>query len=310
MLQPVKASATFYSEDSVMPMKPKTAAELVASIDQVVSLPEVCLRINEMVEDANSSVEDISQVIMQDTNLSARLLRLVNSAYYGLPGKVATISRAITFVGTAELRDLTIVTTSCRLFSGIPSSMINMQDFWHFSIATGILARQFSKQCNLLHPERLFVVGVLHDIGRLVLLWHLTSLARDILLIARGKNQLFTQAEQDVLGFSHGEVGYELIRSWQLPRSISEVIRHHHEPGSATEHRMETALVHIAQALAYDLVWPSDTDSSSDNIDDQAWEITGLSLTQCQETLGQVGLQIVELYTVLVGNAVKRTAPR
>ena len=225
-----------------------------------------------MVEDANSSAQDISKVIMQDANLSARLLRLVNSAYYGLPGKVATISRAITFVGTSELRDLTIVTTSCNLFSGIPGSMINMKDFWHFSIATGILARQFSRQCNLLNPERLFVVGVLHDIGRLVLLSYLTSQARDILLIAHGKNQLFTSAEEEVLGFTHCEVGYELIRSWQLPQSISDAIRHHHHPESATEHQLEAALIHIAQALAYDLVWPSESDTSTENIDEKAWD--------------------------------------
>lgn len=290
-------------------MKPKTARELVANIDQVVSLPEVCLRINQMVEDAESSAQDIAQVIMQDANLSARLLRLVNSAFYGLPGKVATISRAITFVGTTELRDLTIVTTSCNLFSGIPGSMINMKDFWHFSIATGILARQLSKQCDLLHPERLFVVGVLHDLGRLVILWHLTTQARDILLIARGKNQLLIQAEAEVLGFSHDEVGYELIRSWQLPESISDAIRHHHDPESAAEQRLESALLHIAQALAYDLVWPSETDTSAENIAEKAWEITGLSLTQCQQTLGEVGLQIMELYALLVGNAAQNRTP-
>jgi len=290
-------------------MKPKTARELVANIDQVVSLPEVCLRINQMVEDAESSAQDIAQVIMQDANLSARLLRLVNSAFYGLPGKVATISRAITFVGTTELRDLTIVTTSCNLFSGIPGSMINMKDFWHFSIASGILARQLSKQCDLLHPERLFVVGVLHDLGRLVILWHLTTQARDILLIARGKNQLLIQAEAEVLGFSHDEVGYELIRSWQLPESISDAIRHHHDPESAAEQRLESALLHIAQALAYDLVWPSETDTSAENIAEKAWEITGLSLTQCQQTLGEVGLQIMELYALLVGNAAQNRTP-
>ncbi|MCB1860666.1 MAG: HDOD domain-containing protein [Gammaproteobacteria bacterium] len=290
-------------------MKPITANELVASIDQAVSLPEVCLRINEMVEDASSSAQDISQVIMQDANLSARLLRLVNSAYYGLPGKVSTISRAITFVGTEELRDLTIVTTSCKMFSGIPSSMINMRDFWHYSIATGILARQFSRQCNVLHPERLFVVGVLHDIGRLVILWHLSTLARDILLIAHGKNQLFSAAEQEVLGFTHSEVGYELCQNWKLPQSIANIIRFHHQPGSAKEHRLETALVHIAQALAYDLVWPSESDTSVDNIDEQTWELSGLSLTQCQETLGEAGLQIMELYSLLVGNAARHRTP-
>lgn len=292
-------------------MKPKTAQDLVANIDQLVSLPEVCVRINEMVEDANSSAQDISQVIMQDANLSARLLRLVNSAYYGLPGKVATISRAITFVGTRELRDLTVVTASCSLFNGIPSSMINMKDFWHYSIASGILARQFAKQCKVMHPERLFVVGVLHDIGRLVILCHLTSLARDILLIAHGKNQLLTHSEDEVLGFNHADVGYALTRRWQLPESVSNAIRYHHRPGSAAEQQRDSAIVHIAEGLAYDLVWPSTLDSATENIDAQVWEITGLSLQQCQESLEETSLQIMELYSLLIGNTVsQRRAPR
>jgi len=292
-------------------MKPKTAQELVANIDQLVSLPEVSLRINEMVEDESSSAQDISKVIMQDADLSARLLRLVNSAYYGLPGKVATISRAITFVGTRELRDLTVVTASCSLFSGIPSSMINMKDFWHYSIASGILARQFAKQCGATQPERLFVVGVLHDIGRLVILCHLTSLARDILLIAHGKNQLLTHAEDEVLSFNHTDVGYELTRKWQLPQSVSDAIRYHHNPGRAIEHQLDSAIVHIAEGLAYDLVWPSTMDSATDNLDEQVWGITGLSLEQCQEALEETSLQIMELYSLLVGGTVsQRQAPR
>jgi len=254
-----------------------------------------------MVEDANSSANDISQVIMQDADLSARLLRLVNSAFYGLGRKVDTISRAVTFIGTKELRDLSIIATSCNLFNGIPGNMMSMKDFWHYAIATGILARQLSSQCNLLHPERLFVIGVLHDIGRLVILQHLTSQSRDILLIAHGKNQLLTAAEEEVLGFSHSEVGFELMRRWQLPESICHSIRHHHTPGSAEEYRLESALVHISQALAYDLVWPDESDASADNIDDAAWEISKLSLEQCQDALGDVGQQIMALFSVLVG---------
>lgn len=111
------------------------------------------------------------------------------------------------------------------------------------------------------------------------------------------------------MGFTHCDVGYELAQSWQLPQSISNAIRHHHDPVSATEHLLESAILHIAQALAYDLVWPSETDSSTDSIDAQAWGITGLSLEQCREMLGEVGLQIMELYTLLVGNAVRRRTP-
>ena len=290
-------------------MNSLTPTRLVQEIQQVVSLPDACVRLNELIDDPKSSALDIADVIIQDTDLSARLLRVVNSAFYALPGPVETISRAVTIVGTKELRDLAVVTAACDLFQGIPSELLNMNDFWHYSVTTGILARALAAECHVLHKERLFVMGVLHDIGRLVILQHLPAQARDILLITNTRLDLLPYAENEVLGFTHAEVGFELVRNWGLPESIATVVHWHHDPIGVEEFQLETALIHIGQVLAFDLVWRGDQMQSLACIEPQVWEITGLSADKCMALGAEVGAQIMELFSVLMGDNGNRRNP-
>ena len=284
-----------------MNMTPTTALQLVQGVQQLVSLPEACFRVNEMIEDPASSAVDFAAVITQDADLSARLLRLVNSAYFALPGPVETISRAVTIVGTGELRDLAVMTAACDLFQGIPADMFNMSDFWHYAVATGVFARKLASECDVLHAERLFVMGVLHDVGRLVILQHLGQLARDILLLAQNKAELLSYAEQEVLGFTHAEVGYELSKTWRLPQSICSAIRFHHQPAAADSYRLEAALVHIGQLMAHNLVWGESPLDALDEIDGSVWDVTGLSSDDCRRCGSEAGQQIMAMFSVLMG---------
>jgi len=272
-----------------------TVTELVANLDQLVALPEVCVRVNQMIDSPRYSATDIGEVISQDTDLSARLLRTVNSAMYGLPMPVETISRAVTVIGTRDLRDLAIMTAARQLFHGIPSDLMNMTEYWHYAISTGAYARSMAKRCNILHGERLFVMGVLHDIGRLAILQHLPDQARDILLIAEGDDDLLSTAEQDVLGFDHAEVGYELLKQWGLPSSIQEVARYHHAVEKAGGHKLEIALVHIGCVIASGEAWGYDLEESLSRIHPMAWDITGLEAAEIEEIMEATADQIVEM---------------
>lgn len=280
---------------------PATAAELVQGIERLVALPEVCFRVNEMLEDPSSAAADFASVIVQDADLSARILRLVNSAYFALPTPVETISRAVTIVGTQQLRDLAMLTTACDLFHGIPPDLFNMSDFWHYAVATGVFAQGLAAHSNILHRERLFVMGVMHDLGRLVIMQHLGQQARDILLLAESRTELLSYAEQEVLGYTHADVGYELAEAWGLPASIGDAIRFHHKPMTATSHQMEAALIHLGQAMAHDLVWEQGDDFPEDNIDAGLWQVTGLSPDICRRCRSEAGQQITGLFSVLMG---------
>ena len=280
---------------------PTTARQLVQGLQQLVALPEVCFRVNEMIEDPSSSAADFAAVITQDADLSARLLRLVNSAYYALPGPVETISRAVTIVGTGELRDLAVVTAACDLFRGIPADVFNMGDFWHYAVATGVFSRKLASECSVLHAERLFVMGILHDVGRLVIMQHLGSQARDILLLTQNKAELLSYAETEVLGFTHAEVGYELLGSWQLPESICDTVRFHHRPAAAEAYQLEASLVHIGQLMAHNLVWGDGPQEGLDEISHSVWDITGLSPDHCRKWASRAGEEILGMFSLLMG---------
>ena len=109
----------------------------IEDITDIPSLPEIFIRVNEVVNNPRSSLEDVGKVISEDTGLTARLLKIVNSAFYGFPSHIETISRAVTIVGTQQLRDLALATSVIRLFSGIPHDLLDMESFWRHSVACG-----------------------------------------------------------------------------------------------------------------------------------------------------------------------------
>ncbi|MES9849208.1 MAG: HDOD domain-containing protein, partial [Candidatus Thiodiazotropha sp.] len=203
-----------------------TPQQLVIEIESLVSLPDVCVKVNRLIDAPNYSVATLGDIISQDTDLSARLLRLVNSAFFNLKVPVETISRAITIIGTNELRNLVMATTAARIFTGIPGDLVDMTEYWRYSITAGVVAGELAKRCNVLHSERLFVMGVLHDIGRLAIYLKMPQESRDILLITGGDDTLLPDAENDVLGFTHMDVGEALLRKWKLPESIVSVVAH------------------------------------------------------------------------------------
>lgn len=274
---------------------------LIESAGTLVSLPEVCIRVNEMIDDPTCIATDVGDVIAQDTALSGRLLKLVNSAFYGFPGKIETLSRAITIVGTRDLRDLAIMTSACDMFTDIPPDLVNMETFWRYSLSCGVASRAFAQQCSVLHPERLFVMGVLHDIGRLLMFKECSVEYRDILLMSRAQDGLLPAAEKEVLGFTHCEVGALLAKHWQLPDSICSIIKNHHTPDQCEAAPLENALIHIGAAVADILVWNGDLLLLEEQVAPITWRITGLNAKQCIGLVEEHSHEIQELYGVLVG---------
>ncbi len=229
-----------------------TPQGLVASIDDLVTLPEVALRIARMVDDPSSSATDIGREISHDAALTARLLRIANSPAFGHHGKIATISRAITVLGVRQVRDLTVGLTAIRTFDGIGNELVTMASFWRHSLLCAVAAGQIAAQRARGRDESPFVAGLLHDIGQLVLFSRAPVPARQALLMSADSAEdlgLFL-CERQVLGFDHGAIGLALAKKWGLPRALQECIEFHHEPERAQEHPLDVATVHIANTAA------------------------------------------------------------
>lgn len=277
-----------------------TPQELVNEIEKLVALPDVCVKVNRLIDAPNYSAATLGDLITQDTDISARLLRLVNSAFFNLQAPVETISRAITVIGTTELRSLVMATTAVRVFTGIPGDLVDMAEFWRYSMSTGVIAGELAARCRVLHAERLFVMGVLHDIGRLAIYLKLPDESRDIHLVTGGDDRLLPDVEAEMLGFTHMEVGEALLRQWNLPESIVTVVANHHRPAEARLYRLETALIHMASQLSIGELSGSTLEEALEQVDPVAWELTGLKREAIETALETVQQKVNEIIDVVL----------
>lgn len=274
--------------------------KLVADIDRLVSLPDVCVRVNRLMDSPDYSAVKLGEIIAQDTDLSARVLRLVNSSFFGMRAPVETISRAVTLIGTKELRNLVMATTVVKVFTGIPGDLVDMTSFWSHSVMTGVIARELAGRCNVLHSERLFVMGMLHDIGSLVIYLTLPDHARDILLITGGDDWLLPDTETDVLGFTHMDVGVELLRNWGLPEALQTVVGTHHHPQKAGDHQLDASLVHLAIALSYGEINGLSLDEMLVTVQPSVWGVTGLDRLDIEAIFEQIPSKAVEVMDLIM----------
>jgi putative nucleotidyltransferase with HDIG domain len=270
------------------------AHNLVQGVSTLVSLPEVCMQVNDLVDDPNSSAAAIGKVISQDPGLTTRLLKIANSSFYHFPSKIETVSRAVTIIGTRELRFLVLATSSVRSFDNLPNDLVDMSAFWRHSVYTGVIARILAGHCNVLHKERLFVAGLLHDVGHLVMYNKIPELVRVMFHRVKVTGEPLYEAEREVFDTDHGEVGEALLKLWRLPQSLQEVVRHHHEPEKAEQFRLETAIVHMANSLAMLAEMGTTSLAEGPPVSDLAWQLTGVSPDQVESLLHDAREQFLE----------------
>ncbi|HPL63058.1 MAG: HDOD domain-containing protein [Syntrophales bacterium] len=276
--------------------------DLLRGYVQVSSLPVVYTRINEAVNNPRSSTSDISKIISDDPGLTSRLLRLVNSAFYGYPNKIDTISRALLVVGTQQLRELALATSVITMFEGISGHLVNMECFWRHSIACGITAKILSTYMKTeTHSERFFVAGIVHDIGRLILFKKRPDQAEEALMIGRSGEPLF-KAEQTVLGFDHADIGRRLLVIWNIPAILQEIVAFHHNPEGAGSHEVETAVIHVADIIAHGLQLGNSGEYFVPPLNEKAWEMLDLPLSILPPLIEQVEREVNEVQRQIFRN--------
>ena len=243
----------------------------------LVSFPRVYTQFQEAMSDENVSFSEIGDIIIYDSGLSARLLRIVNSAYYGFPQKIETISHAIGVIGTRQLSDLMLSTVVVDKFKSIPESMINMESFWQHSIACGLIARELASQKENLDPEKFFTAGMLHDIGQIILCMKLPQLSLRILLDLQTRQEPLQELEHEELGFDHAELGGKLLNKWNLSQFHVETTTFHHEPAKAPSYSLEASIIYLADVLANTMKWGCSGENKIPAIlDENIWDIIQL----------------------------------
>lgn len=281
-------------------MKFETAQEVVVEAKDLLSLPDIYFQLNEMVNDPRYSLVEIGNVIGKDPGLSARLLRIVNSAYYGFPAKIDTISRAISIIGIDDVYSLVVATCVVDRFAKIPSDLVDMTAFWLRSVHCGVVTKLLAKGSAVLNIERLFLVGLLHDIGSLVLYQMMPEQAAQVLIVIRQDRRLLMDAEQAILGFTHVDVGRELMKSWGFPSSLYEVVGSYRNPDSAIVHKLDANLLHLASRLVDDKEFGRPIEQTLVEIPDQTLAIVRLSRAQIEQVMEQAALEFHEVFEQLL----------
>lgn len=289
--------------------QPMTLDELIGRGQELPSLPEIYLRVSEQLEDEKAGVNEIGATVQNDPAITTRVLKMVNSAYYGLPNQVSSVAQAVSLLGRERLKHILIGSVLRGVFSAQENPAFSMQEFWQHSIKTAIIARQLARELPTFEePESLFTAGLLHDIGRLLLINKVPQqlLAAEEHVIRKRVD--IVSAELAVIGMTHTAVGEALMQHWGLPQMLVDCTRYHHEVVHDGSHRRATHLVYLANQLSQ-YVPPLDDDETRNILDDIAnWDFGDLSLAQiasaCQyaddlvfdvmESLGMVAMEIGE----------------
>ncbi len=265
--------------------------DLIRGDVKISSPPMVFSRINKVIDDPYGSLIDIGNILREDPGLTARLLKLANSAFFSFPSKIESTDQAVAILGTQQIRDLAFATSVIELFKGIPKDLINMKNFWCHSIASGVIARILATYRHEMNIERFFVAGIMHDIGRLIFYTKIPELSRKALLYSKKSGSLLYKIESELIGFNHAVVGGALFREWKLPLSIIEMVEFHHSPLQAKSFSVEASIIHLSDIIAHAFQLGSSGELFVPPLYSKAWESIGLHSNMLPNLSVQVNLQ-------------------
>lgn len=225
------------------------AQELVASLDKLASLPSVYYRVRQALDDPDVSINTLSELIGNDPALSAALLRLANSAFYGFPRRIETVSRAISLAGLEQVGDVILASSIAATFGGIRPQRMDMSRFWRRSVRCALLCRGIAQTQGNGDTERHFLLGLLADMGHLVMYHAIPDLSDLVMETAGLSLELLAQREREVIGCDFAEVGAALASSWRMPVSIGATIGEQLHPEQAGEFASAAAVLNIVRLV-------------------------------------------------------------
>ena len=261
-------------------------------------IPSVVFELNEVIANPMSSADHIAQVVNRSPSLTVLLLKIVNSSFYGFPSKIDKVSHAVTLIGTREISGLALGISILSIFKNIPKEIIDMYSFLKHSLACGILSRILAAQKNFGQTEQLFVSGLLHDLGRLILYLYFADESRNILSRSRNNNRLLYEEEKGYLGCDHAQVGKQLMEQWKLPLILENNVLYHHKPSEAQQ-PIPATIVHLADIIVNSLGIGSSGEKFVPPLDLEAWENLQLPLSSFETIIGQATHQLHSLESLL-----------
>jgi HD-like signal output (HDOD) protein len=268
---------------------------------ELASLPNIFFQIAESLKNPRSSASYVAEVISKDVALSAKLLKMVNTPFYGFPSRVDTLSRAVTIVGTNQLTNLALGVSVITAFDGVPEEFFTLKEFWFHSVACGIVARLLAARAGLPGDEKYFVAGLLHDIGRLVMLKNHLKASIDVLRPAKIGRRALVDVEQVVWGCTHADIGGRMLKNWRLPPFLEVLVHHHHTPMEASM-PAEASVIHVADFIIHSMGIGASGASLVPELDKRAWKKLGLNQCDLGDIVRQAERQACDVMAAFFPN--------
>ena len=258
----------------------------VAAIGDLATLPEVTIKIIEIVENPKSTARDLHEVIKNDPALSVKVLKVVNSAFYGLPGQVASVDRATILLGLSAVKNIAIAASIARLFKGSRiSEHFSASDLWRHSVAVAVAARSIAKLAP--HPvlaDEVFVAGLIHDIGTLIERQAYPEQFAEVIDRCVEGEVDFLDCEREVIGADHQAFGVGLTTKWKFPRHLRAAVGFHHNPDALSpELRNMAVLIHAADVIACEEQLGFCLTARGQSISEEQLETLGITRGQLDE---------------------------
>ncbi|NCC25344.1 MAG: HDOD domain-containing protein [Deltaproteobacteria bacterium] len=278
---------------------PSGAAELAVRDISLPTIPQVGIELQRVLEDPSSSATDLARVISMDPKLTASVLRMVNSALYNLRQPVETVHRAVAVLGTHQISSLALGTLLLNLFKKNRPAPLDLNRFWKHSVACGVIARAMARTAGLEDPERFFVAGLLHDIGRMVIMTEEPEVYRQVVQMAEGRNISLYDAERQILGYDHAKLGGMILRKWRFPLSLVSAVIYHHSPQFSVQHSTPH-VIHLANISAKVLgLAPTDTEVI-EPLYLASWESLGIEVYQIADFMDTCQDEINQIFNALI----------
>ncbi len=265
----------------------------ILAVKDLPTLPPVLDEITKMIEDENSSPEQIAKVISKDQVLSAKVLKMVNSPIYGFPRRINTIQHALVLLGFNVIRGIIISTT---VFDVMTRSMVGL---WEHSLGVATVSKLIAEECGFKDAEEFAVTGLLHDIGKVVVALQLPEEKEEIKVLVKEKDLLFMDAEKEVLGFSHDRINAWLADHWNLPLTIKEGLSYHHRPEFAQYYPDFAHVVHIADCVTRVLELGSGGDDMVPYFKKKSLVSLGLNFKKLAQIMDRVLEHVIEVITFI-----------
>ncbi|HNW93771.1 MAG TPA: HDOD domain-containing protein [bacterium] len=264
---------------------------ILAKVETVPTLPHLVSKLVQVVTSDASSARDVAKIISLDQAFIARILRLVNSAFYGFPSKIATVTHASAILGFNVIRSLALSITVFDMFRG-ESYGFDRAAFWKHAIGTGVVARALARKVHYREPEEIFIAGLMHDIGKVIEDKFVHDEFLLVLQTVAEKGCSMREAEDEVLGLDHARVGGKVAEKWNLPVMLREVVRYHHNPpadlNTLTEDGKVVGLVHMANIVSRVKQFGYGGDPNVPEPNQVLWEASGLAENDLRDILENI----------------------